>query len=101
MKLLDRLKSIVSKNPEKITEGLEKVTTQIDKRTGGKYHDKIEKVSDSVEGQIEKLAGDDIDLTDEPTDVTDAAEAARAAEAEQNVADTAAEAGSTDGERKS
>ena len=35
MKLLNQLKGIVSKNPQKLTDGLSKVTSQIDKRTGG------------------------------------------------------------------
>ncbi len=73
MKLLNQLKGIVSKNPQKLTDGLSKVTSQIDKRTGGKYADKLEKVTTTVEGQIEKLAGDDITVVDDVDDV-DAAE---------------------------
>lgn len=86
MKFLNKLKDIVSKNPAKITDGLEKVTSQIDKRTGGKYSDKLEKVTDTVEGQIEKLTTDDIDLTDSATEAKEAAEeaAADAAEAAQD-----------------
>lgn len=80
MKLLNQLKGLVSKNPEKITQSLEKVTTQIDKRTGGKYSDKLDKVTHTVEGQIEKLTTEDIDLTDTAT------------EAQQTVEDKAAEA---------
>ncbi len=71
MKLLNQLKDLVSKNQAKITDGLGKVTSQIDKRTGGKYSDKLEKVTNTVEGQIEKLTTEDIDLTDAPVDVTD------------------------------
>lgn len=78
MKLLNKLKDLVSKNPTKITEGLEKVTSQIDKRTGGKYSDKLEKVTNTVEGQIDKLTTDDIDLTDGATEAKEAAEEAAA-----------------------
>lgn len=76
MKLLNQLKDFVSKNQAKISDGLGKVTSQIDKRTGGKYTDKIEKVTNTVEGQIEKLTTEDIDLTDAPVDVTDEADTA-------------------------
>ena len=69
MKLLNQLKGIVSKNPQKLTDGLSKVTSQIDKRTGGKYADKLEKVTNTVEDQIEKLSGDDITITDDSPDV--------------------------------
>jgi len=86
MKLLNQLKGIVSKNSEKITEGLGKATTEIDKRTGGKYSDKLDKVSNTVEGQIEKLATDDIDLTDSAAEAREAAEdkAADVAEAAED-----------------
>ncbi len=86
MKLLNQLKGLVSKNPAKITEGLEKVTSQIDKRTGGKYSDKLDKVTGTVESQIEKLTTEDIDLTDEATEARQAAEeaAAEATEAAQD-----------------
>ncbi len=47
------------------------VKYEIDKRTGGKYSDKLEKVTSTVEGQIEKLTTEDIDLTDAAVDVTD------------------------------
>lgn len=87
MKLLNQLKDLVSKNSEKITDGLGKATTQIDKRTGGKYSDKLEKVSSTVEGQIEKLATEDIDLTDEVTDLTD-----EATDAAESAADAATDA---------
>lgn len=71
MKLLNQLKGIVTKNPQKLTDGVSKVTSQIDKRTGGKYTDKLEKVNDTVEHQIEKLAGDDITVTDDDAATTD------------------------------
>ena len=83
MQLLNKLKAMVSKNPAKITEGLEKVTSQIDKRTGGKYTDKLEKVTGTVEGQIEKLTTEGIDLSDSAAEAKEAAEetAAEAADA--------------------
>ncbi len=71
MKLLNQLKDLVSKNQDKITGGLGKVTSQIDKRTGGKFSDKLEKVNSTVEGGLEKLSTEDINLTDPAVDVTD------------------------------
>lgn len=76
MKFLNQIKGFISKNPAKITDGLEKVTSQIDKRTGGKYADQLEKVTNTVEGQLDKLTTQDIDLTDSATEAREAAEAA-------------------------
>ena len=78
MKLLNQLKDLVSKNQDKITGGLGKVTSQIDKRTGWKFSDKLEKVNSTVEGGLEKLSTEDINLTDPAVDVTEEATASEA-----------------------
>jgi len=87
MTLLNQLKDFVSKHTSKITGGLGKVTTTIDERTGGKYSDKLDKVTHTVEGQLDKLNAEGIDLTDPAVDVTDAA-----ARANTTPVDRAAEA---------
>lgn len=76
MKLLNQLKDLVSNNTSKISDGVTKVTSTIDDKTGGKYADKLEKVTSTVEGQLDKLSKEDIDLTDAAVDVTETAEGA-------------------------
>lgn len=65
MAVLDRLKKLASQNPEKLSEGLGKVTEAIDKRTGGKYRDQLEKVTSTVESKL-PTGGPKLDVTDEP-----------------------------------
>lgn len=68
MTLLNQLKDFVSTYTSKITDGVGKVTTAIDERTGGKYSDKLD-----------ELNAEGIDLTDPAVDVTDPAARANAA----------------------
>lgn len=58
-KMKDRLRGMVSKNSEKIDQGLDKATDYVDKRTGGKYSDKIDSAADQARDYKSKLAGDD------------------------------------------
>ena len=51
--MLNSAKQFALKNKEKIAAGVEKATETIDKKTHGKYHDKLEK----VDGATAKLAG--------------------------------------------
>jgi len=44
MSLIDKAKKFIGDNPDKIRQGIEKVGDEIDKRTGGKYVDKIDRV---------------------------------------------------------
>jgi hypothetical protein len=53
MNMLNSAKNFALKNKEKIAAGVEKATDTIDKKTHGKYHDKLEK----VDGATAKLAG--------------------------------------------
>lgn len=55
MSLIDKAKKFIDDNPDKIREGIEKVGDEIDKRTGGKYADKI----DRVQEEAAKRLGDD------------------------------------------
>jgi len=47
MNMLNSAKKFAMKNKEKIAAGVDKATDAIDKKTGGKYHDKLEKVDDA------------------------------------------------------
>ena len=42
----DKAKKLADENADKIAEGVDKATDAIDKKTGGKHHDKLEKVDD-------------------------------------------------------
>ena len=44
MNMLNSAKKFAMKNKEKIAAGVDKATDMIDKKTHGKYHDKLEKV---------------------------------------------------------
>ncbi len=48
MSLIDKAKKFIDDNPDKIRQGIEKVGDEIDKRTGGKYADKIDRVQDEA-----------------------------------------------------
>ncbi len=52
-KLAKQAKKIVDKSGDKIAAGVDKATDKIDKKTGGKYHDKLEKV-DGLASKPEK-----------------------------------------------
>ena len=47
MGIMDSAKKL-TKNKAKIAEGIDKATDLIDKKTGGKHHDKLQKVDDAV-----------------------------------------------------
>lgn len=70
MSLIDKAKKFIGDNPDKVRQGIEKVSDQIDKRTGGKYADKI----DRVQAEAAKRLGDNSAGTDPaaPTDPEDA-----------------------------
>ena len=51
--MLNSAKKFAMKNKEKIATGVDKATDAIDKKTHGKYHDKLEK----VDGATAKFAG--------------------------------------------
>ena len=48
MNMLNSAKKFAMKNKEKIAAGVDKATDTIDKKTHGKYHDKLEKVDDAA-----------------------------------------------------
>lgn len=56
-KITETAKNIVEKSGDKIAEGVDKVTDKIDEKTGGKYHDKLEKV-DALASKLDKDKGE-------------------------------------------
>lgn len=56
-----KAKGMAAKNADKITGTVEKATTTIDEKTGGKYRDKLDKLEDTVARNLEKAKeeGDD------------------------------------------
>jgi MT0933-like antitoxin protein len=49
MGILDSAKKL-TKNKAKIAEGVDKATDLIDKKTGGKHHDKLQQLDDAAAG---------------------------------------------------
>lgn len=47
MGIMDSAKKL-AKNKAKIAEGVDKATDLIDKKTGGKHHDKLQKIDDAA-----------------------------------------------------
>lgn len=47
-KLANRAKSVVEKKGDKIAAGVDKATDFVDKKTKGKYHDRLEKLDDAA-----------------------------------------------------
>ena len=87
MNMLNSAKKFAMKNKEKIAAGVDKASDAVDKKTHGKYHDKLEK----VDAAAAKFGG-------KPTDATTAAGDAPAEEAatpEPSATEAATEAEAT------
>jgi hypothetical protein len=70
-KIAGKAKVVAEKSGDKIASGVDKATDKIDKKTGGKYHDKLEKV-DKLASKLDK--DKDAGAADATaTDVTDPA----------------------------
>jgi hypothetical protein len=71
MGFLDKFKKkateAVDKHGDTIASGLDKAGAFVDKKTGGKHHDKIEAAKSKAESALEKLDGKDDDIDNEPT----------------------------------
>jgi len=52
-KIAGKAKVVAEKSGDKIASGVDKATDKIDKKTGGKYHDKLEKV-DRLASKLDK-----------------------------------------------
>ncbi|WP_018155259.1 antitoxin [Demetria terragena] len=51
-KWINKAKAYAQQNPDKAKQAIDKIGTTVDKQTGGKYRDKINKASDSVGGAL-------------------------------------------------
>ena len=52
-RIAGKAKVVAEKSGDKIASGVDKATDKIDKKTGGKYHDKLEKV-DKLASKLDK-----------------------------------------------
>ncbi len=57
-KVAGKAAGMAAKSGDKIVAGVDKATDMVDKKTGGKYSDKLDKVDDAVAKGIDKLDGD-------------------------------------------
>lgn len=60
---IDKAKGLAAKNADKISGAVDKATSTIDQKTGGRYKDKLDKVSGTVHENLEKVK-DDVDPDD-------------------------------------
>lgn len=63
-KNIDKAKQLAEKNAAKIASGVDKATDAVDKKTGGKYTDKLKKVDEAAK----KFAKEPTDSTGTPGD---------------------------------
>ncbi|WP_078282644.1 antitoxin [Mycobacteroides franklinii] len=55
--LIDKLKSLLAGNKDKVNQAVDKVGDAIDTKTGGKYSAVVDKVQDAAKGAIDKVDG--------------------------------------------
>jgi len=55
--LIDKLKSLLAGNKDKVNQAVDKVGDAIDSKTGGKYSAVVDKVQDAAKGAIDKVDG--------------------------------------------
>ena len=55
--LIDKLKSLLAGNKDKVNEAVDKVGDTIDSKTGGKYSAVVDKVQDAATSAVEKVEG--------------------------------------------
>ncbi len=70
MGLLDKIKSLISGNADKVKDGVDKAGDMVDEKTGGKYTDKIEAAEEKIADVIDKADDMADDSTDDSTDDT-------------------------------
>ncbi|PMC62120.1 antitoxin [Corynebacterium xerosis] len=63
MSLIDKAKKFINDNPDKVRQGIDKIGDAIDKRTDGKYADKVDRVQEEA---ANRLGGDATPNTDAP-----------------------------------
>ena len=65
-KIASKAKVVAEKSGDKIASGVDKATDKIDKKTGGKYHDKLEKV-DNLASKLDKTKAEGAADATDPT----------------------------------
>ncbi len=58
MGLLDKVKSMIGGNADKVKDGIDKAGDMIDEKTGGKHTDKIDMAEDKIADVIDKVDDD-------------------------------------------
>lgn len=56
MGIFDKVKNLANKNKDKIADGVDKATDAVDKKTGGKHTDHLQKVDDAADKYAGKPA---------------------------------------------
>jgi|GEM_PF-3281481 len=59
MSVMDKLKNMVGKNEEKAGEAVDKATSYVDEKTGGKYSDKVEQAGQKAHEYIDSQSEQD------------------------------------------
>ena len=54
MAFLDKLKSVLAKNADKVDTAIDKAGDMVDKKTQGKYAQHVDKVQDAARNQLNK-----------------------------------------------
>lgn len=54
MAVMDKLKSYVGKNSDKLKQGIDKTTNFADQKTGGKYHEKLDKNARKARSYVDR-----------------------------------------------
>lgn len=55
--LIDKLKSLLAGNKDKVNQAVDKVGDAIDSKAGGKYSSVVDKVQDAAKSAVEKVEG--------------------------------------------
>ncbi|ORB59729.1 kanamycin biosynthetic protein [Mycobacteroides saopaulense] len=53
--LIDKLKSLLAGNKDKVNQAVDKVGDAIDSKTGGKYTSVVDKVQDAAKSAVDKV----------------------------------------------
>ncbi|GAA2790853.1 antitoxin [Saccharopolyspora taberi] len=54
MSVMDKLKELLGKSPEKFRQGIDKAARTADEKTGGKYSEHIDKGADQARKYVDK-----------------------------------------------
>ena len=70
MNLVEKVKKLAGDNAEKLEGAIEKAAKIIDDKTGGKYHDKVEKGAGAAKGLVGKVSEGEGGEQDPPSRTT-------------------------------